>query len=141
MTTADPAPLALRLTFSYAGSEVVLLSALTVEKALPPSDPLEAPDDVTGFFVELRNLDDQRLYRRAMHSPIRDSEEVFTPDDRESFTRVAIDKPTGVFTLVVPASREAPQLVLRNATNARGADRTFISDEVGRFDLTPHLPK
>lgn len=137
MTAATP-PQALRLTFALRGLDVELVASQLVGKELPPSDALELPDPVTGFFVELRSPDDVLTFRRIMHSPVRDSVEFFAEDG--SIARQPVSEPEAVFTVLVPALRDAPRLVLRdNAT--RSADRSLRTLELGSFDLTPYLPK
>lgn len=141
MSSGPPPPLALRLTFSYRGSEVELVDSQTVEKAIPPTDPLESAQQATGFFIELHDRNDALVFRRAVFSPLRDSIEVFAPRGTGSISRRTIDEPSGTFSIVVPAMREAPSLVLRDDATDQGPDKTFRSAELGRFDLTPYLPR
>ena len=109
-------------------------------KLLPPSDSLDLAEPTTGFFVELHTADDAVVFRRILHPPIRDSVEVFSETGPDSITRRSIENPTGVFAVLVPPLREAPHLVLRSSTT-EGPDKRFRSAELGRFDLTPYLPR
>jgi DNA mismatch repair ATPase MutL len=96
-------PKAVRLTFSYEGDKVKLLSQQAVEMTVPPSDALGYGGQ-KGFWAELKSEEDKTLYRHVMHNPTRNDAEVFSPDPAQGITREPAPKRKGVFTVVVPDS-------------------------------------
>lgn len=94
-------PRAVRLTFSYEGDNVKLLSQQPVEMTVPPSDALGYGGQ-KGFWAELKSEKDKTLYRHVMHNPTRNDAEVFSPDPAQGITREPAPKRKGVFTVVVP---------------------------------------
>src|SRR5215208_4069038 len=68
---------AMRLTFSYDGDYVKLVSQKRTEMKVPPSDPVTAFKKQKGFWAELKNERDKTLYRHVMHNPTRNDAEVF----------------------------------------------------------------
>jgi hypothetical protein len=105
---------ALRLTFSYEGNTVQLLTQQNLDTLVPPSDSLDDFTGQAGFWYELRDAAAQPVYRRIMENPIQFSLEG-PPDDPENMSdlhRVQVDNPLGVFTLLVPNLAEAQTLAL-----------------------------
>jgi hypothetical protein len=94
-------PKAVRLTFSYEGDKVKLLSQQAVEMTVPPSDALGYGGQ-RGFWAELKSEKDKTLYRHVMHNPTRNDAEVFSPNPAEGISREPAPKRQGVFTVVVP---------------------------------------
>lgn len=96
---------AVRLTFSYDGPAVKLLSQERVEMVIPPSDPLQGFAKHKGFWAELKDEEDRTLYRQVIHNPTRNDAEVF-PDPEgnpdQSITRERAPKRKGVFEVLVP---------------------------------------
>ena|SRR5690242_9172615 len=104
-------PPALRLTFSYDGSDVRLESELRLEMPAPPSDPLEHPDEA-GFWSELRDENDTPLYRQVVQNPIRIDAEVYSDESDPPIQRQRLDGVGGTFDLVVPDLPEARTIAL-----------------------------
>src|SRR5262245_934678 len=74
-TEPEPAK-AMRLTFSYDGDDVKLISQQRTEMVVPASDPVTGFKKQKGFWAELKNDRDKTLYRRVMHNPTRNDAEV-----------------------------------------------------------------
>ena len=105
-------PKAMRLTFSYRGDEVKLISAKPVEMTVPPSDPLKGYGKQKGFWAELKGDKDKTLYRRVMHNPTRNDAEVFSNDPEQGISREPAPKRTGVFVVVVPDTDKGQEVTL-----------------------------
>jgi hypothetical protein len=102
----------LRLTFSYEGDRVELVSRQRVQMTLPPSHLLDEGEDQSGFWFTVRAEDGRPLYRRVIQSPIRVDAEVFSPQPSQNIHRVAIAHPRGTFVLLVPDIAAARTLTL-----------------------------
>ena len=69
----------LRLTFSYEGSNIQLISQQKIEKVLPPSGPSDnSKQNQTGFWYQLTDSKNNTLYRQVMDFPIKTDTEVFS---------------------------------------------------------------
>jgi len=101
---------ALRLTFSYEGDKITLVSQQRVEMMLPPSHPLEVAEGQTGFWYTVEDAQQRAIYRRVMQNPIRHDVEVFSEDPATSVSRLAVSQPKGTFVILVPEV-EGPQSV------------------------------
>jgi hypothetical protein len=129
---------AVRLKFTYEGDEVRLVSQQPVEMIVPPTDALSGYEGEQGFWVEVRNGQDKALHRRVMDDPLRQDVEVFSPDPEQSIVRTPVEKPSGVFTVLVPDLEEADHIALMTSaapsiqreTAARGP-----ATELARFSL------
>jgi hypothetical protein len=110
-------------------------SALQVEMTLPPSDPLEDQAVSVGFSVEVRDADEQTLYRRVMTDPFETTIEVPGEPGDPSFTRHPAAPPSG-FTILVPALPDADHvsLIRGEPSPARGGAKARPA-EVGRLPL------
>lgn len=92
-----------RMTFSYNGDKIELVSEQHVQMILPPSQPVEQLDSLAGFHVVLRNQQDQAVYRATRTNPIRHDAEVFNePGTERSVHRVPVERPKGTFVVLVP---------------------------------------
>jgi len=103
VTTGSPK--AIRLTFSYDGPAVKLLSQERVEMIVPPSDPLSGFKGQKGFWAELRDKQDKTLYRQVLHNPTRNDAEVFPdPDEHpeQNVGRAPAPKRKGGFVVLLP---------------------------------------
>jgi hypothetical protein len=118
-STGPPAPQqgrgAIRLIFEYDGDEVRLISRQHVDMLVSPSDALEGYEGQQGFWAEVRDADGTRLYRQILHDPIRRDAEVFSDDPQQSIARVPVERPTGVFFVLVPDLDEADHVALMNS--------------------------
>ena len=133
---------AMRLTFSYAGDDVKLISQQPVDIVVPPSDPLKGFNKQKGFWAELKNAKDKTLYRRVMHNPTRNDAEVFSDDPEQSISREPAPKRKGVFVVVVPDSDKGDSVTLsRSEPETRGPARgvralaSKPASEILRFKL------
>jgi len=103
---------AVRLTFSYEGDQVKLISQRPVEMKAAPSDPVKGYARHKGFWAELKNEEDRTLYRQVMHNPTRNDAEVFSDDPEEGISRQPAPKRKGVFVVVVPDSEQGQEVIL-----------------------------
>ncbi|MBC8029137.1 MAG: hypothetical protein H7Z16_03420 [Pyrinomonadaceae bacterium] len=106
---------AVRLTFSYDGPAVKLVSQDRVEMTVPPTDPLKGFGKQKGFWAELRNKQDKTLYRQVIHNPTRNDAEVFPDPDEspeQSIAREAAPKRKGVFVVLVPDTDEGDSVTM-----------------------------
>jgi hypothetical protein len=104
------APRALRMLLDYEGDRITVRERLTVEAATPASDPIRGFEGQSGFWYELRDAKGALLYRRITGHPIRSEVEEHDPDT--GFHRHAVEKPTGVFTVLLPDLPKAATLVI-----------------------------
>jgi hypothetical protein len=94
---------ALRLTFSYEGNNIRIISQQKIDKLLPPSGPIDNIDqNQTGFWYELTDSKHNILYRQVMNFPIKIDTEVFSNDPKESIIRQKITDIRGTFSILVP---------------------------------------
>lgn len=135
-------PMAMRLTFSYDGDKVKLVSQQPVEMVVPPSDPVKGFARHKGFWAELKSQQDKTLYRRVMHNPTRNDAEVFSDDPEQSISREPAPRRKGVFVVVVPDTDEGNEVTLSRSTAetkgpARGlrALASKPATEIARFKL------
>jgi hypothetical protein len=104
---------AVRLTFRYDGDQVRLVSSRRLDKTVPPDpDAGEERAEGRGFFAEVRGAGDQVLHRRLLHEPVRRDAEVFSDDPERSLARVPVERPSGIFSVVVPDFEEADYVAL-----------------------------
>jgi hypothetical protein len=146
---APERPRAVRLTIAYNGDQMELVSQQSVAMKVPPSDPIESAANIaeaaamqTGFWVDLKDEQDQTLYRRVMHDPIRRDVEVFSPPGLpQTVERAPVAEPRGVFSVVLPEI-EAAQAVSLVGTPPQpmgaaelAAEGPEPAREIARFDL------
>jgi hypothetical protein len=103
---------AVRLIFQYEGDEVRLVSSRHIDKVVPPDDEAETDEERQGFYAEVRGADDRVLRRRLLHAPVRRDAEVFTDEGDRALSRIPVERPSGVFSLVVPDLEEADYVAL-----------------------------
>lgn len=144
--TPPERPRAVRLTIAYSGDRMELVSQQSVAMKAPPSDPIEDVAERAGFMVDLKDEQDQTLYRRVMHDPIQRDVEVFSPDPRQTVQRAPVALPRGVFSVVLPEMEAAQAVSLigpppPSAEPVFGVARTEAiqepAREIARFDLKP----
>ena len=132
---------AVRLTFSYDGDNVELISQQPVEMTVPPSDPVEGYEEHKGFWAELKDKKDATLYRRVMHNPTRNDAEVFSDDPKQRISRQATPDRKGVFVVVVPDTEEGHEVTLSSSAPPKGQAKGIRSladkpaSEIARFTL------
>jgi hypothetical protein len=136
-------PRAVRLTIAYSGDQMELVSQQSVAMKAPPSDPVEPMAELAGFWVDLKDEQDQTLYRRVMHDPIRRDVEVFSPGPQQTVERAPVAEPQGVFSVVLPEMEAAQAVSLigspppQPAGMSLGAEEPQPAREIARFDLKP----
>ena len=142
-------PKAVRLTFSYRGDQVKLLSQQPVAMTVPPSDAVKNYEQQKGFWAEVKSEQDKTLFRRVLHNPTRNDAEVFSDDPEQSISREPAPKRKGVFVVVVPATDKAHEVTLSRSTvppdiEAQGGPKgmtamrslaTGPATEIARFKL------
>jgi hypothetical protein len=132
---AEP-PRTLRLTFSYEGDTVRLISRERLEMIPPPSEPVAIREGQSGFWYEVRDTDERILYQRVLQNPIQFDVEVFTSDPNQMLTRQRVANPRGVFVLTAPEIEGAATLVLFSSP-LEPARSGQPATELARFDLRP----
>ena len=129
---------AIRLKFAYEGEEVRMVSRQPLQKRTAPSDPVDAREkrNQSGFWIELQGARNRTLYRRIMSSPIETSVEVPTGNPEQPFIRHPVERPQGVFFLIVPDLDEAESVAIYSSPpeSATGGV-TERAREIARFDL------
>ena len=123
---------ALRLTFSYEGNNVRLVSRQSVEMKIAPSDRTDEYEGHSGFWFELKDANNRTLYRRVMSNPIKTHLEAPSGDPQRPFTHVKADKLKGTFVILAPALEGAATLLIF-ASPPEAAARS--AKEIARIDL------
>ena len=119
--TSPEANKAMRLTFSYIGDEVTLLSQERTEMTVPPSDAVKGYTKHKGFWAELKSGSDKTLYRTVMHNPTKNDAEVFPESPGGVISREPAPKRKGVFVVVVPDTDKGEEVILsRSAPDTEG---------------------
>ena len=133
---------AVRLTFSYDGDDVKLLSQQRTEMTVPPSDAVKGYGKYKGFWAELRSVSDKPLYRTVMHNPTKNDAEVFPESPGEGISRQPAPKRKGVFVVVVPDTDKGEDVILCRSTPATKGPARGIralasepAEEIRRFKL------
>ena len=101
----------LRLTFRVSKGQIELLSLERLEMICPPSFG-ERPKigEHGNFWMELRDEKNLVLFHRILHSPIRNSIEVHSPDGK--IERVFGEPTDNVFEVLLPDLQNAKSVVL-----------------------------
>jgi hypothetical protein len=127
-TSPTASPKALRLTFSFDGDNVKLVSQQTVEMVVPTSDPVKGFSKQEGFWAELKTEQNKTLYRRVMHNPTRTDAEVFSGGPDQNISRAPTPKRKGVFVVVVPDTEKGDAVTLsRSSAPTTGPKRGLRS--------------
>jgi hypothetical protein len=126
--------LALRMTFSYEGDQISLVSQQPVEMILPPSHSLAEHEGQTGFWFTVHDAKNRALYRRVIQNPIRHDVEVFAPEGETTVHRQPVQKPKGTFTLLVP-DIEGAQSVSISAPPLKPGAMHLGAGEIARFKI------
>ncbi len=148
MSAPAPAPAgSIRLIFEYEGDQVRLISQQPVDVVAPPGASLPRPGErdleasQAGFRLEVRNADDNVLYRQAMHDPIVQFPEVFSEQPGANITRSTTPAPRGAFTAVVPSLPAGDHVSLIRSAPTPGTrglpGATTRTGEIARFALHP----
>lgn len=127
----------LRLTFSYRGQDIELVSTQAVDMKIPPADALQWDERSSGFWVLLRDAGGQPLYRRITADPIQTSVEYPSDDPKRPLARQDVASPEGVFVVLVPDLPQARTVALFSSGGAGAEQRTTATAarEIATFDL------
>jgi hypothetical protein len=132
---------AMRLTFSYDGNNVKLLSQQRIDMIVPSSDVLKGYGQ-KGFWAELKSESDKTLYRTVMHNPTKNDAEIFPETPGGEISRQPALKRKGVFVVVVPDTAKGEEVILcRSAPETKGpmkgirALASKPAEEILRFKL------
>lgn len=134
----DPPRRAIRLVFEYEGDDVRLVSQARIDKALPLTDQSADAASFRGTWSEVRDHDGATLDRRVLVDPMPRDAEVFPERLGEEISREPLDRPSGVFTLLVPELESADHVaVLSNSPGQAGVREAEAGPtELVRVDLT-----
>ena len=121
---------AIRLIFEYDGDEIRLISRQHVDMLVPPTDALEGYEGQQGFWTEVRDTDGNTLHRQILTDPIRRDAEAFSDDPAQSISRVPVERPAGVFVVVVPDLDTADHVALMNNPPGPSELRTAASESL-----------
>jgi hypothetical protein len=66
-----------------------------------------------------------------MDDPLRQDVEVFSPDPEQSVARTPVEKPSGIFTVLVPDLEEADHVTLMSSTAPELARFSLRADSEG----------
>jgi hypothetical protein len=124
----------LRLTFSYEGGTVRLVSRMSVDMIAPAASPTPIREGQSGFWYELRDRSGRVLYQRALHNPIRIESEVYPVDQTQPIRHVPVNRPRGNFDLLVPDMAEADNVILFSSP-LDPANSAAPARELARFRL------
>lgn len=130
-------PKAVRLTFTFEGDEVRLVSRQPVEMIAPPTDKLDGYEHEQGFWLEVRTGQDETLHRQVMQDPLRYDVEVFSPDPEQSVFRIPVGERSGSFTVVVPDLSEADHVALLSSGAPTAAARGMTPEAAARAPSGP----
>ena len=124
----------MRLTFSYEGTDLRLISQQSVRMVPPPSDSLRAEEEQTGFWYEVHDAGGSTLYRRVTQNPIKFAVEVRSDDPDRPLNWQQVDEPRGTFVLLIPDLDSALEVVLFGDPLEPDAP-SGPAKEIARFDL------
>jgi len=129
-------PRAIRLTFSYVGSRIELISAEQLIMFVPPSDPMERGSERSGFWFELRGGNDEPLFRRIIAHPIETDREVFPENATDEIVREPVKDPKGVFSIVIPEISAARTLSFVGSPSESSRRHYEPAREIERFSIS-----
>lgn len=127
-------PRALRLTFTYSGGAIRLVSRRSLQKLAPLSDSLASFAGRSGFWYELRDAGGAAIYRRVRENPLQTAPEAPAEGSEVALRRVQVSRPRARFVLLVPDLAEAHRLALVGSSGAGGAGP---ASDLAVFDLRP----
>jgi hypothetical protein len=128
---------ALRVTFSYVGTDLSVEGLARVEMIAPPAETERIGPERSGAWIELRDHGGEVLYQRGFHDPLRSGVEV--PDEpgtgRMRWQRTG--RRAGWFEVLVPDLAEAETLVLFSSSPAETGEP---AREVARVNVRQTTP-
>ncbi|HKP66186.1 MAG TPA: hypothetical protein VJX31_06135 [Casimicrobiaceae bacterium] len=104
---ASNPPQALRLTFTYEGTQIRIAGSERVAMIVPA--PIATPPErgQSGYWFEIRDDAGRIVYHRPLHQPLAVDAEVFSADPRQSIARVPSSRREGQFTILIPDTQDA----------------------------------
>jgi hypothetical protein len=93
---------AIRLTFSYQGDNITLLSRQKVDKFLPATTISVSPQGSSEFWFELSDPQRNVVHTRSLDNLIKKDMEVFSEDPNNSIHRQKIGDIKGTFSILIP---------------------------------------
>jgi len=133
-----PVTRSVRLIFEYEGDEVRLVMQQPVDIAVTGFDA--HPDVRPGHYVEVRDAADTMMTRVPVREAFSASAEVFPEQPGEPITRVDVARPSGAFTVVVPAPAAADHVAMvRIAPPAADAPRRLAAGATGPAPGEPEV--
>jgi len=130
---ASNPPQAIRLTFSYQGSQIGLLGAETIAMTVPASSPLAPQPGQTGYWLEVHDAAGRLLYHRPLHNPIAIDVEAFSQTPGASIARVPRAASEGRFNVLIPDTGDARSFTLRGPADPTRSDEP--AQELLRIDV------
>jgi hypothetical protein len=127
----------LRVTFSYEGNQVRMVSRQAVDMRPEPSDPVYDYRGQSGAWFEVRDATGRVLYRRVIRNPMPVDMEAPSGDPERPFTRVRPPERRGTFVLTMPNLSRAQSIVLYTSPDD---DPQKPAREIGRFELGGSRP-
>ena len=109
---ASNPPQALRLTFTYEGTQLRIAGSERIAMIVPAGIATPPGHGQSGYWFEIRDDAGRLVYHRPLHQPIAVDAEVFSPDPRQSIARVASSRREGQFTILIPDTQDARTFAL-----------------------------
>ena len=130
---AEDAPHALRLTFAYRGGQIRLLGVERIAMIVPA--PMTAPPEAgqSGYWFGVVDAGGRVVYHRPLHNPLRTDTEAFSPDPRQSISRVPLPASETEFTVLIPDTADARAFTLHGPPDPARTD--LASTELLRLDM------
>lgn len=129
---------AVRMIFEYVGDDVRLVSARRVDMHVPPTDRLEGAEEHQGLWAEVRDTGGATLHRQVLADPVRRGVEVFSDDPAQGIVRAPVERPSGMFVVLVPDLGDADHLALFGSSPGPEGLRAAAS-EILRVPLGTNL--
>jgi len=134
---AYPQHRALRITLEYKDGTFHVLERQLIAKRIRQTEPLsdqEGDKSYSGFWFELRDGNDQPVYRQVLFDPVQMSGEIHTDDKDNPIYRVPATDPSGVINLLMPDLPEAVSLVLVGSP-LKEEEQFESAREMARFEM------
>lgn len=128
----DP-PHALRLTFAYRGGQIRLLGAERIAMIVPAPVTSSPEAGQSGYWFGVADSSGRILYHRPLHNPLRADTEAFSPDPRQSITRVPLPPSDAEFSVLIPDTADAQAFTLHGPPDPARID--LASTELLRIDM------
>jgi hypothetical protein len=110
-----------------------------IEMQVLGSDNLTQNEKSSGFWFELRDNDGQSVYSQILHDPLMIDAELPSEKNEGKFTRVRVDNPEGTFTILVPDTYLARNLII--FSNPLPSDRLSELAKEHHFQLMSHFTR